>query len=83
MSFQPDNVRHLLCRQTSLPRRYGRPAKVIPLHPHLRGPRPWHAIGAFLVVAIATAIFVVGMSVIALSSASDVLGHVGEGWPRW
>jgi hypothetical protein len=66
----------------SHPRRYGRPAKVIPFHLHLEDHRPWQAVG-FTLLAIATVFLLVAMLIIASRSGNDLLGRMAPGWPWW
>jgi hypothetical protein len=82
MSHQHDNVRLLVRRPVSRPRRYGHPAKVIPLPLHLYNPRPWQTVGRFL-VAIAAVLLIAGLLLVALRSGDDVIGYFVPGWPWW
>jgi len=82
MNHQYDNVRPLLRDQVSHPRWYGRPAKVIPLRPHLHDPRLWPALG-FSLLAVAMVALLVTMLVAALRSGNDLFGHLAPGWPWW
>jgi hypothetical protein len=83
MSNQYDNVRLLRRDQMSHPRRYPRPAKVIPFHRHPHEHRFLWQAARFSFVAIATAFLLTAMLVSAWRSGNDVLFRLAPGWPWW
>ena len=85
MNHYYDNVRPLVRRPVSHLRAHGAIAKVIPLYPHLRGPRTRRAAPFSLVAigAIATLGVIAAMFLVALRAASEVLSRPVPRWPWW
>jgi hypothetical protein len=83
MSNQYDDVRPLRRDQVSHPRRYARPAKVIPFDRHPHDHRLLWQVAGSSFLAIATAFLLIAMLVIASRAGNDVLFRLAPGWPWW